>query len=136
PTSLQNVVAASDGSGILVITLDNFVALSGDGTVLNTRSVEPQPGSESSLIWTGDVYLHIRRKGFTAVSQRLDRLGMPLDNPVTLNAGVSSAAVRDGIVYAAGRTEDGRIVGFPLTAANAPLNGTGDILSVTPAVQS
>jgi hypothetical protein len=135
-TSLQNVVAASDGSGILVVTLGNFVALSGDGTVLNTRSVEPQPGSESSLIWTGDAYLHIRRKGFTAVSQRLDRLGMPLDNPVTLNAGVSSAAVHDGIVYAAGRTEDGRIVGFALTAANAPLNGSGDILSTTPAAQT
>ena len=135
-TSLQNVVAASNGSEILVVTLGNFVALSGDGTVLNTRTVTPELGSESSLIWTGDSYLHIRRKGFTAVSQRLDRLGMPLDSPLTLNAGASSAAVHDGIVYAAGRTEDGRIVGFAMTAANAPLNGSGGILSVTPAVQT
>jgi len=135
-SSLQNVVAATDGSGILVATLGMFIALSGDGTVLNTRSVQPEPGSESSLIWTGDSYLHIRRKGFGSTAQRLDRLGMPLGDPLTFDAGVSSAAAHDGIVYAAGRTEDRGNVGFALTTGNAPLNGAGEVLSVTPSVQT
>lgn len=135
--SLQNVVAASNGSEILVATLGMVVALSGDGTVLNTRSFAVEPGSESSLIWTGNAYLHIRRKGFSAVAQRLDRLGMPLDStPLTIDAGISSAATRDGIVYAAGRTADRGVVGFALTTANVPLNGVGDVLSVTATVQT
>jgi hypothetical protein len=134
--SLQNVVAASSGSEILVATLGMFIALSGDGTVLNTRSVEPEPGSESALIWTGDSYLHIRRNAFGSVAQRLDRLGMPLGNPLTFDAGVSSAATHDGVVYAAGQTEDRGNVGFALTTGNAPLNGAGEVLSVTPSVQT
>ncbi len=134
--SLQDVVAATDGSGILVATLGMFIALSGDGTVLNTRSVELEPGSESSLIWTGDSYLHIRRNAFGSIAQRLDPLGMPLGNPLTFDAGVSSAATHDGVVYAAGRTEDRGNVGFALTTGNAPLNGAGEVLSVTPSVQT
>ncbi|MEA2238939.1 MAG: hypothetical protein QOC81_3663 [Thermoanaerobaculia bacterium] len=135
-SSLQNVAAATDGSGILVATLGMFIALSGDGIVLNTRSVEPEAGSESSLIWTGDSYLHIRRKGFSALAQRLDRLGRPLGDPLSFDAGVSSAATHEGVVYAAGRTEDRGNVGFAVTSGNAALNGAGDILSVTPSVQT
>jgi hypothetical protein len=134
--SLQDVVAATDGSGILVATLGMFMALSGDGTVLNTRSVEPEPGSESSLIWTSDSYLHIRRNAFGSIAQRLDRLGVPLGNPLTFDAGVSGAATHDGVVYAAGQTEDRGNVGFALTAGNELLNGAGEVLSVTPAVQT
>jgi hypothetical protein len=134
--SLQNIAVASNGNEILVATPDVFIALSGDGTVLKARSIEPALGSESSLTWTGDSYLHIRRKGFSAVAQHLDRLGMPLGNALTLGAGVSSIATHDGVVYAAGRTEDRGIVGFALTAGNALLNGSGDVLSITPTVQT
>ena len=140
PTALvYGVVAASNGSEILVATPGSFVALSGDGTVLNTRSVGPEPETVNSLVWTGDAYLDIHRRlldSLPAISQRLDQMGLPLGVPLPLNAAISSAAAHDGVVYAAGRTEEGEIVAFAVTAANTPLNGSGDVLSVTPAVQT
>jgi len=137
--SVYGVVAASSGSEILLATPGSFVALSGDGTVLNTRSVGPDPETVNALVWTGDAYVDIHRRLFDSISstsQRLDRMGLPLGAPLPLNAAITSAAAHDGVVYAAGKSDDGEIVGFAVTAANTPLNGSGDVLSVTPAVQT
>ena len=136
---VYGVAAASSGSEILVATPGGFLALSGDGTVLSARSVGPDLEAVNSLVWTGDGYVDIHRRLFDsipAMSQRLDRMGLPLGAPLALNAAITSAAAHDGVVYAAGKTEDGEVVAFAVTAANTPLNGSGEILSVTPAVQT
>ncbi len=134
--SLQNVVTATNGSEILVATLDMLIAVSGDGSVLSTRPIDAPPGTESSLVWTGDSYLFIRRKGFSAVAERLDHLGNSLSTAITLDAGVSSAASINGVSYLAGRNEARGIVAFRLAGGNVFGNAAGDVLSVTPTVQT